>query len=63
MMQSAECPQCGKNVQVGSQPTMGRLVKCKECGSELEIVWLDPVELDWPLDEEEMEDYLEYEED
>ena len=63
MMQSAECPQCGNNVQVGSQPTMGKLVKCKECGSELEIVWLDPVELDWPLDEEEMEDYLEYEED
>jgi len=61
-MQSAECPQCGNNVQVGSQPTIGKLVKCKECGSELEVVWLDPVELDWPLDEEEMEDYYEYEE-
>lgn len=55
-MQTAECPQCGSDVSVGSQPKMGKLITCKECGTELEIVWLDPLELDWPLDEEDYED-------
>jgi len=55
-MQSTECPQCGSDVPVGSQPKLGKLVECKECGAELEIVWLDPLELDWPLDEEDYED-------
>jgi alpha-aminoadipate carrier protein LysW len=55
-MQSAECPQCGVEVSVGSQPKLGKLVKCKECGAELEVVWLDPLELDWPLDEDELDD-------
>ena len=59
MMQSAECPQCGSDVPVGSQPRIGKLVECKSCGSELEVVWLDPLELDWPM----MEDDDDYEED
>ena len=55
-MQSAECPQCGNNVSVGAQPKMGKRVSCKECGAELEVVWLDPLELDWPLDADELDD-------
>ena len=49
MMQKAECPQCEKDVAVGSHPTIGKVVRCDGCGAELEIVWLDPIELDWPL--------------
>lgn len=59
MMQSAECPQCGSDVPVGSQPRIGKLVECKSCSAELEVVWLDPLELDWPM----MEDDDDYEED
>ena len=55
-MQSAECPQCGVEVSVGSQPKLGKLVVCKECGAELEVVWLDPLELDWPIDEDEIDE-------
>jgi len=55
-MQSAECPQCGVEVSVGSQPKLGKLVACKECGAELEVVWLDPLELDWPIDEDEYDE-------
>ncbi|MBX5478106.1 MAG: lysine biosynthesis protein LysW [Pyrinomonas methylaliphatogenes] len=33
----------------------GDIISCEECGAELEIVGLDPVELD--LVEEEDEDY------
>lgn len=58
-MHSAECPQCGNDVPVGSQPKLGKVVVCKECGADLEIVWLDPLELDWPLDEEEYEEEAE----
>ena len=52
-MNTAECPQCGNEVNLGIQPKLGKLVTCKECGAELEVVWLDPLELDWPLDEDE----------
>lgn len=55
-MQTAECPQCGNEVPVGAQPKLGKIVECKECGAELEIVWLDPLELDWPLDEDEYDE-------
>lgn len=58
-MNTAECPQCGNDVAVGTQPKIGKLVVCKECGAELEIVWLDPLELDWPLDEDEFEEEVE----
>jgi len=59
MIQKAECPQCSYEISVGSQPHVGQQVVCPSCGSELEVVWLDPLELDWPLlddDEEEYED-------
>lgn len=55
-MQTAECTQCGNEVSVGTQPKMGKLVVCPECGAELEIVWLDPLELDWPLEDEDFEE-------
>ncbi len=56
MMQSAECPECGKQVTVGSQSRIGQLIKCKGCGAELEVVWTDPIELDWPMMEEFSDD-------
>ena len=55
-MNTAECPQCGNEVSLGTQPKLGKLVECKECGAELEVVWLDPLELDWPLDVDEFEE-------
>ena len=58
MIHKAECPQCGSDVEVGSQPRIGKRVECKNCGAELEVVCLDPLELDWPLldDEEDYDD-------
>ncbi len=34
-------------------PKMGQTVRCSTCGAQLEVVWLDPVELDWPFDDDE----------
>jgi hypothetical protein len=35
------------------------MVTCSRCDAELEVVWLDPVELDWPFidDYDDEEDY------
>ena len=52
-MQKAECPQCEKEVSVGSHLTIGKVVRCDGCGAELEIVWLDPIELDCPFIEDD----------
>ena len=52
-MITAECPSCGLPVQLGSKPKMGQQVNCGACDTELEIVWLDPIELDWVYEDEE----------
>ena len=57
-MTAAECISCGAEIGFRTQPKMGMLITCPECDSELEVVWLDPVELDWPFDDDD-----EYEED
>ncbi len=50
-METAECISCGAELTFRTRPKMGTLVTCTECSAELEVVWLDPVELDWPFDE------------
>jgi alpha-aminoadipate carrier protein LysW len=66
-MTTAECISCGNEIKFSAQPKMGVQVTCSECKAELEVVWLDPVELDWPFDEEdyyeEDEEYYDEEED
>lgn len=65
-MNEAACPSCNATVTVKGTPKIGVHVTCKSCDTELEIVWLDPLELDWPMDEyeEDVEDEVEaYDED
>ena len=38
-------------VEIGRKPRMGQFVRCFECDTRLQVVWLEPVELDWPEDE------------
>ena len=40
------CPDCDAEVHVDLDADKGDTVTCDECGTELEIVGLDPVELD-----------------
>lgn len=54
-MNEAVCPSCGAQVSVKGTPKIGMKVTCKSCDTEVEIVWLDPLELDWPMDEYEDE--------
>ena len=50
------CPSCGEVVKVASSARIGSEVSCASCNTKLEVVWLDPIELDWPLDDEELEE-------
>ena len=40
------CPECDADVHVDTDADKGDSVSCEECGTELEVVGLDPVELD-----------------
>ena len=48
------CPECSADVHVDIEADKGEVVSCDECGVDLEIVGLDPVELD--IVEEDLDD-------
>ena len=45
-MPSAPCPECDERVYIKSDTEQGEIVTCEECDSKLELVGLDPPELD-----------------
>src|SRR5215204_7700596 len=55
------CPDCEAEVHVDLDADKGDTVTCDECSTELEIVGLDPVELD--IAEEDLDDDLADDED
>ncbi len=63
-MPTTACPECSEDVYVDAESEQGDIISCDECGSELEIVGLDPIELDIYTDvdldvfEDEEEDRL-----
>ena len=60
-MDAGECTSCGHQIPVKEDASMGMKVTCPKCKAELEVVWLDPLELDWPFedydDDDDDEDY------
>ena len=55
-MPTTACPECSEKVYVDAESEQGDIISCEECGTELEIVGLDPVELDVFADED-MDDF------
>jgi alpha-aminoadipate/glutamate carrier protein LysW len=49
------CPECDADVHVDTDTDKGESVSCEECGVELEVVGLDPVELDI-VEEDDLDD-------
>ena len=45
-MPTGTCPDCEAEVHVDTDADKGDTITCDECGTELEVVGLDPVELD-----------------
>ncbi len=60
-MPTAICPECDEEVYVDLDSEQGDTVTCDECGTALEIVGLDPIELD--IREEDDDDYDDDEDD
>ena len=61
-MPTGNCPECDADVHVDTDADKGDIVSCEECGTDLEIVGLDPVELDIVEDEDLDDDVDEDEE-
>jgi len=45
-MPTSVCPECSEDVYVDADSEQGDIISCDECGTDLEIVGLDPIELD-----------------
>jgi alpha-aminoadipate carrier protein LysW len=61
-MPTAVCPECDEEVYVDADSEQGDVVSCDECGSDLEVVGLDPIELDLYEGGSDLDDDLEEEE-
>jgi alpha-aminoadipate carrier protein LysW len=46
VMPTAVCPECEEDVYVDIDAEQGEFIACDECGVDLELVGLDPIELD-----------------
>lgn len=61
-MPTGTCPECDADVHVDTDADKGDMVSCEECGTDLEVVGLDPVELDI-VEEDDMDDGYDDEDD
>jgi lysine biosynthesis protein LysW len=49
----ADCPECDAIVRFTKMPKMGYIVACSECDTKLEVIDIDPLELDWAIEMDE----------
>jgi alpha-aminoadipate/glutamate carrier protein LysW len=54
-MNTAECVECGAQVEIAQDVMQGEIITCGDCGVELEVVSVSPVRLE--LAPMEMEDW------
>ena len=52
-MPTATCIECGAEVPFGDDVVLGEIAQCPDCGVELEVVSLDPLEVDLAPEVEE----------
>ena len=55
-MPLSACPACEAEIHVDVDVDKGEIINCEECDSALEVVGLDPIELDLAPENEEEED-------
>lgn len=63
-MPYAVCPECDEDILIPGKVRLGQRLVCERCGAQLEVVDLDPIELDWayePAEEFDEEDLLDFE--
>lgn len=45
------CPDCEMEISVHENPQIGEILDCENCGAEMEITSLDPIEVELIEDE------------
>jgi alpha-aminoadipate/glutamate carrier protein LysW len=51
---TVNCPVCDGSIQLGASTVVSELLKCRECGSDLEVTSLTPPQLqEAPMEEED----------
>jgi len=55
-MATGFCIECDTTLNLGKSPHKGQKVTCVKCGAVLEVVNISPIELDWALDEDFLND-------
>jgi len=46
----AYCPECDSKISIKS-PKLGKIIACRACDTKLEVVDLNPLELDWAFED------------
>ena len=59
-MNTVKCPLCSYSIEISNKPFHGQIIPCPGCDANLEVIRVQPLELDWPYDDE---GYLEIYED
>jgi len=49
----AQCPECAAELSLPADTVVAEIVVCPDCGAELEVMSVDPVEVDLAPDVEE----------
>ncbi len=55
------CPECDADIVFTKAPFLGQKKTCPVCHTELEVIGLSPLELDWAYEYDEYDDDDEYE--
>jgi len=50
---AATCPECDANVEFDRAPLAGEIAHCTDCSSELEVISVEPIELELAPEVEE----------
>ncbi len=53
MSLTANCPICDAAIHLAADTVQGELLECAECGTELEVVSTEPIQLEEAPQEEE----------
>ena len=59
MANTAYCPECDGRITLNPHAALGQKITCPHCDADLEVISLEPLELDWAYDWswDEEEDY------
>ncbi len=50
---TATCPECEAEITLTGKILVGEIITCPDCGTELEVIGLNPLQLDLAPQEEE----------